>query len=484
MTTNLATKAEPSSKAKRLLLPGVCLSLATVVSAVTSLNVALPDLARDTGASQTQISWVVDAYALVFASLLLVGGVLGDRYGRRLALLGGLSVFGIGSLLSMFTTSVDGLIGLRGLLGIGAALVMPATLSTITTVYSDKERLRAIGIWSGVAGASAVLGLVVSGTLLEFFSWRSVFGLNITMAVIAAILVVRAVPESVERQAHRIDIGGALLFVVSISALIYSIIEAPTEGWTSAHTLIGLGFGVIMLAATVTWELLVAHPLLDPRLFTNRMFSASALSITVQFAAFFGFVFLMIQYLQLVAGLAPLVAALCMLPMAVGLMGSSRNAFRVTAKLGQVRTCVLGLILIVVAMGTLSTLGADINYVILFVGLPVLGAGMGLAMTPATSALTEALPADQQGVASAMNDLARELGGAVGIAVLGSVLASTITDRLGATGGIAQLAHAEGPAANLARAAFADGLGNSLTLAAVAVALTAVAVAVLGKRAH
>ncbi|NMN98684.1 MFS transporter [Antrihabitans stalactiti] len=483
MTTNLAPKAEPSSKAKRLLLPGVCLSLATVVSAVTSLNVALPDLARDTGASQTQISWVVDAYALVFASLLLVGGVLGDRYGRRLALLGGLSVFGVGSLLSMFTTSVDGLIGLRGLLGIGAALVMPATLSTITTVYADKERLRAIGIWSGVAGASAVLGLVVSGTLLEFFSWRAVFGLNITMAVIAAIMVVRAVPESVERQAHRLDIGGALLFVVSISALIYSIIEAPTEGWTSAHTLIGLGFGFVMLAATVTWELLAAHPLLDPRLFTNRMFSASALSITVQFAAFFGFVFLMIQYLQLVAGLAPLVAALCMLPMAAGLMGSSRNAFRVTAKLGQVRTCVLGLVLIVIAMGTLSTLGADINYVILFVGLPVLGAGMGLAMTPATSALTEALPADQQGVASAMNDLARELGGAVGIAVLGSVLASTLTDRLGATGGIAQLAHADGAAANLARSAFADGLGNSLTLAAIAVALTAVAVAVLGRRA-
>lgn len=469
MAIDLATKAEPepSSKAKKLLLPAVCISLATVVSAVTSLNVAIPDLARDTGASHTQIAWVVDAYALVFASLLLVGGALGDRYGRRLALFAGLAVFGVTSLLAMFTDSIGMLIGLRGLLGIGAALVMPATLSTITTVYSDRERLRAIGIWSGVAGASAVLGLVVSGTLLEFFSWRSVFGLNVALAVIAAILVARAVPENSEGRSHRIDVGGAVLFVLSISAIIFSIIEAPTAGWGSMRTVFGLAFGVVLLAVTIVWELRVAHPLLDPRLFGNRLFSTSALSIAMQFAAFFGFVFLIMQYLQSVAGLSPLVGAICMLPMAAGLMGSSRNAFRVTRKLGHIRTCVLGLVLIVVAMLTLSTLGTDINYVVLFVGLPILGAGMGLAMTPATSALTESLPADQQGVASAMNDLARELGGAIGIAVFGSVLTSTITNRVAEVG---------------ANQAFTDGLGNALVVAAVAVGVTAAAVAVSGLR--
>ncbi|MBJ8343115.1 MFS transporter [Antrihabitans sp. YC2-6] len=484
MTVEVLTKVEPESTSARrkLLLPAVCLSLATVVSAVTSLNVALPDLARDTAASQTQISWVIDAYALVFASLLLVGGAVGDRYGRRLALHAGLAIFGVTSLLAMFTDSIGTLIGLRGLLGIGAALVMPATLSTITTVYSDKERLRAIGIWSGVAGASAVLGLVVSGTLLEWFSWRSVFGLNIVLAVVAAVLVARAVPESAEKQSHRLDLGGAALFVLSIGSLIYSIIEAPTAGWDSLRTVFGLLFGGIMLAVTVAWELRVAHPLLDPRLFRNRGFSTSAASITVQFAAFFGFVFLMMQYLQLVAGLRPIVAAVCMLPMAAGLMGSSRNAHHVTSKLGHVKTCVLGLTLIVVAMLTLSTLGGDIDYLVLFVGLPILGAGMGLAMTPATSALTESLPADQQGVASAMNDLARELGGAVGIAVFGSVLASTLTDQLGENGGIGQLAHATGAAGDLARQAFADGLGNSLVLGAIAVGVTAIGVAISARR--
>ena len=462
MTTDAASRPTPH----RLLLPAVFLSLATVISAVTSLNVALPDLAADTGATQTQVSWVVDSYALVFAALLLIAGALGDRYGRRRALLAGLVVFASGSLAAMFATDVQVVISLRIVLGVGAALVMPATLSTITTVLDAEKRQHAVAIWAGVAGASAVLGLLAAGTLLEWLSWESVFGLNVALAVIASALVLRAVPESSERPHGRLDVVGGALFAVSVGAIVYSIIEAPHAGWSSVETVSGLAIGITLLAVTIVWELRHPHPLLDPRLFTHRTFAASSLTITLQFGAFFGFMFLLMQYLQFVGDLSPLAAATSMLPFAVGMMGSSRGSVKVVGHLGRARTVLVGLTILTGALFALSRLDSDVNYWLLFTALPFLGVGMGLSMTPSTSLLTEALPREEQGVASAVNDLSRELGGALGIAVMGSILTDTLNDHLGTDGGIGGAEQLPGEMIPVAMEAFADGFSNALAVAA------------------
>ena len=334
MTTSPTVR--PSDHQSRAVLPVIMVALAAVVSAVASLNVALPSVARDTGASQTQLSWIVDAYALVFAALLLLGGAVGDRYGRRRALLVGLAVFGSGSLAAMFVDSPDWLIALRGLLGVGAALVMPATLSTITSTFPAEQRARAVGAWAGVAGGSAILGLVVSGLLLEQWSWRSVFAVNVVLSLVAVVATARVIPESADETAPRLDLAGALLTVVGLGLAVYSVIEAPLEGWHSVRTLAGIAGGIGVLVVFVVWELTRRHPLIDPRLFAHRAFSAGVVSITLQFFAFYGFIFLVLQYLQLVRGERPLVAALSLVPMTLTLMPSARSLSpRVTARVGR-----------------------------------------------------------------------------------------------------------------------------------------------------
>jgi MFS family permease len=389
----------------------------------------------------------------------------------------------------MTVTSSSALIALRGVLGLGAALVMPATLSTITTAVPVERRAKAVGLWAGVAGGSAVLGLLCSGALLEEWSWRSAFGLNVVLAVAALIGTLRFVPESADEDAPKVDGGGALLAVVGLVALVYSIIEAPTAGWLSAQTLVGVVVGLAVLAAFVAFELRRPVPMLDPRLFRNRAFSAGTLSILVQFFAFFGFVFIALQYLQIVRGDSALVAAVSVLPMAAAMIPMARIAPVIAGRLGARRTCVAGLVVIAGALSVLSRLGVDSSYWLFVAGLVPLGLGMGLAMTPATTAITEALPAEQQGVGSAMNDLSRELGGALGIAVIGSVLTAGyrshlhIAGALGAQarGSFAVAAHAGGPAAAQARAAFVDGMHVALLVGSGAALAVAVAVAVLLK---
>jgi EmrB/QacA subfamily drug resistance transporter len=477
--------------AHRSVLAVTCLALATVVSAVASLNVAIPSIARDTHATQTQLSWVIDAYALAFAALLLLGGAIGDRYGRRRALLAGLAIFGTGSVAAMTVTDPGWLIAMRGLLGVGAALVMPATLSTITSTFPREQRSRAVGAWAGVAGASAILGLLAAGAVLEVWSWRAVFGLNVVLAVAAVVGTLRVIPESADPAAPKLDLVGALITVAGLGVLVYSVIEAPTAGWASAGTLLALATGRVLLGGFVAWELRHPAPLLDPRLFRHRAFAAGTVSITLQFFAFFGFVFLVLQYLQLVRGESPLVSALSMLPMALAMMPAARVAApRLAARAGAMRTVLLGLLLVTTGLLVLSRLGTGSSYWLLLCGLLPLGAGMGLAMTPATAAITDALPAAKQGVGSATNDLARELGGALGIAVLGSLLQSSYRSGLDVSRMPAQTAeHARsslalasrlGPSvAQDAQAAFTDGLQFALTCAAGAVALGAVVVVAL-----
>lgn len=492
MTSTTTLSARPTTTTTRhgAVTAVVCTALAAVVAAMASLNVALPGIGSAMHASQTRLEWVIDAYSLVFAALLLPAGAIGDRYGRRRALVAGLLIFGTGSAVAMTAGSITELIALRAMLGLGAALVMPATLSTITGTFPKAQRIKAVSIWAGVAGGSAVLGLLASGVLLEFWDWRSVFGLNVALAVIAIAGTLCFVPESADENAPRIDVVGALLAVAGLVALVYSVIEAPTVGWLSVSTLAGIGIGIVVLAGFVVFELHHPTPMLDPRIFGHRRLSAGSLTIFVQFFAFFGFIFLVLQYLQLVRGDSAIVSALSMLPMAATMMPASRLAPGLVSRFGSRSVCVSGLVLIAGALTVLAQLETNSSYWLLAAGLVALGAGMGLSMTPATSAITETLPAAQQGVGSAMNDLSRELGGAIGIAVIGSILTATYRNNLplpavpAAVAGKAReslgvAAHLGPDVRESARIAFTAGVHSGLLFAAAAVVCAALAVAVL-----
>ena len=471
----------------------VCIALAAVVAAMSSLNVAIPSIARSTHASQTQLAWVIDAYSLVFAALLLPAGALGDRFGRRRSLLAGLVIFAAGSAVAMAVSGASELIALRTVIGLGAALVMPATLSTITGTFPPAMRTKAVSIWAAVAGGAAIFGVLGAGALLEFFSWRSVFALNIALAVIAVIGTVLVVPESADPHAPRLDRGGAALSVLALVALVYSVIQAPTAGWGSTQTLTGLGLGLLGLGAFVAWELKQRTPMLDPRLFTHPRLGAGSLSIFIQFFAFYGFIFLFLQYLQIIRGDSALIAALSMLPMAATMLPTARLAPALAARFGARRTCAAGLLLIAAALAVIAQVSHTSPYWQLAAGLLVLGVGMGATMTPATSNITTALPPAKQGVASAINDLSREVGGAIGIAVLGSVMTAIYRAHLTVPGvpaavlgrardSVAVAAHIGGPVAAQADTAFIDGIHIALYAAAGAAALAAVAVFLLLSR--
>ncbi|MEY9946640.1 EmrB/QacA subfamily drug resistance transporter [Kitasatospora sp. GAS1066B] len=476
-----------------LVLAITCLALATVVAAMSSLNVALPAIARETHATQTQLSWIIDAYSLVFASLLLPAGALGDRFGRRRALLTGLVIFGGASAGALVTTSPGTLIGLRALLGVGAALVMPATLSTITTTFPREQRARAVSVWAAVAGASAVVGLLTSGSLLQAWSWRSVFLLNVLLAAVALVGALLFVPESAEADRPALDLTGALLVVVGLGALVYSVIEAPVNGWGSGRTLGGIGGGLLVLGGFVAWELRRRHPLLDPRLFRNKEFAAGSLSIALQFFAFFGYIFVIMQYLQLVRGDSALAAAVSVLPMAVAMVPCSRLSPKLSARFGSRRPWLAGLLLVAGGLATFAQVGRGSSYGLIAVALLLLGAGMGLAMTPATTAITDALPPALQNVGSAMNDLSRELGGALGIAVLGSILSASYRSHLrlpgtpervvqAAKSSLATAAAMGGPVLDRARTAFVAGMHDALLGGVAAALLAALAAGLLLRR--
>lgn len=469
-------------------LVAVCVGLATVVSAVSSLMVALPDVARHTGASQTQLSWIVDGYALTFAALLLPGGYLGDRLGRRRVLLGGLGLIVLAAAGGAVVTDPSTLIAVRVLMGVAAALIMPATLSTITATFPPAQRVRGVAIWAGLAGGSAVLGLFASGVLLEWFSWQSIFWFTVTLALIATGLTIRLVPESRASAAGRFDLGGALLSVAGLGVLVYSIIEAPLEGWASARTMLGLGAGVVVLFGFAAWELRNSAPLLDVRLFAHRGFASGMLTVSSLFFVFFGFIFVFMQYLQFVRGWSALVAACAAAPVALGLLPGARIAPHLVGKVGVRALCLAGMTLVGLAMAGLATINAHTHYWVIAVLLWVAGTGMGWAMTPATTSITDSLPPEEQGVASAMNDVAREVGGALGIAVLGSVLSDGYRSALHLHGLPAQMAAAAResvaaatsfpePVRSMARGAFVGGLSDTLGLAAILMIGCAIGVA-------
>ncbi|WCB96376.1 Antiseptic resistance protein [Baekduia alba] len=410
---------------ERLILIAVCLSLAAVVSAVSSLNVALPDIARATGASTSDLQWIIDAYALVFAGLLLPAGALGDRLGRRRILLAGLAVFGGGAIVATQLSDANALIAVRAVMGLGAAMIMPTTLSIVTSTFGAEHRDKAVGVWAGVAGGSALIGLLAAGLLLEVFSWPAVFWLNVALAGVGAAMTIRFVPAGMpERTA--LDGVGAVLSALGLGGIVWGFIEGPSEGWTSTSVVAGFVAGVVLLSAFVAWELRRDEPLLDPRLFALRGFAAGSLSVFVQFFAMFGTIFVLLQYLQFVLRYSPLQAGAALAPAAVMMVALAPRVPRLVERVGVRRVGPPGLVLIGAGLFVASTMGADASYWHLLGGLVLLGLGMALAAPPATAAIVGSLPDEKQGVASAVNDTAREVGGALGIAVLGSVLANHV----------------------------------------------------------
>jgi EmrB/QacA subfamily drug resistance transporter len=477
---------------RNLVLAAMCLALATVVSTVSSLNVALPDIARDLRATQTQLQWIIDGYAVVFAGLLLLAGALGDAVGRKHVLLGGLVVFCVGSGSALLVDSPGGLIASRAVMGLGAAAIMPATLSIITNVFPAEERDRAVSVWAGVAGGSALVGLLLSGLLLEFFSWDSIFVFTGLLGLVALAASIRLAPNSTAEGA-RLDVTGGVISAGGLATLVYAIIEGPERGWTDSVTLGAFAIAVVLLTAFVVWELRREQPLLDPRLFGLRGFGAGTVSIAVQFLAFFGFIFVILQYVQFVLGYSPLGAGVALAPMAVVVMGLSPRVPKLLERFGPARIAPIGLLLMAVGFAVFATADEDSTYWLLLAGLIPLGVGMALATIPATTAIVSSLPPAKQGVASAVNDLAREVGGALGIAVLGSALtgryqsgvadatahlpaqfAGHAEDALPAALAIADRLGPKGAAlAESAQAAFVDGLGLAMVIAAASVAAAA-----------
>ena len=402
----------------------LCVSLIVISLDNTILNVALPTIERELNASSSALQWIVDAYMLVFAGLLLTAGALGDRFGRRRALTFGLLVFGGGSILAAVSTSADMLILSRAVMGIGGAFIMPSTLSILTNVFPAGERAKAIGIWAGVAGIGIAIGPVSGGWLIEHADWSWVFLVNLPI-VIGALLAGRfLVPESKDPAAPKLDMPGFALSTVGLTALIWAIIEAPSRGWTEPMVLAGFGLFAATAAAFVAWELRTEEPMLDVRLFANRRFSASSAAISLAFFALFGMIFFLTQYLQGILGYSALEAGIRTLPVAGGLILGGPLSAKLVERLGTKVVVAAGLTFVATGLGLLMLADAGSGYGLVALAQLVLGFGMGNAMAPATDAIMGSLSLDKASVGSAVNDATRTAGGALGVAILGSLLSS------------------------------------------------------------
>ena len=414
-----------------LILSVLCISLVTIVVAVSSLNVAIPTIIRELGANSTESLWIIEAYALVFAGVLLPAGALGDRFGRKWALLGGLVIFGGMALVASFAGSPAQLIAARAVMGIGAALIMPATLSIITNVFPPHERQRAIATWAGLAGAGGAIGPLMSGIVLNAgWWWGSVFLVNIPLVVVLIGLVWFVVPNSKNPNGEALDPPGAVFSVIALGGLVFAIIEGPEWGWLSGGVLGTFALALLGGAAFIAWELRAAHPMLDPRLFKLRGFGMGSLAITLAFFCMFGTFFLISQYLQFVHGYSALGSAVRTLPSAIVMIIVSPRSPKIVARFG-VRNCVRGGFgLITLGFVGMSTLGVTSAYWHLAILLCVMSTGMATLMAPASGMIVSSLPLSKSGVGSAVNDVTREVGGALGIAIMGSVLASGFSSKM------------------------------------------------------
>jgi EmrB/QacA subfamily drug resistance transporter len=409
----------------------LCLSLLIIVVDGSIVNVALPTLVRQLHASTASLQWVTDAYTLAMAGLLLGLGSLGDRIGRHRTLAGGLVVFGVGSALAGLSGSAGALIASRVVMGIGAAAIMPATLSILTNVFTvPAERAKAIAIWSAVSGLGVAIGPTLGGWLLEHFWWGSIFAVNLPIVAVALVAGRLVVPPSKNPRPQALDPIGLLASIVGVVAVVYAIIEAPTYGWLTARTLAIVAAGVAVLAGWVVFELRSSHPMVDLRVFRNARFSAASFSITMIFLALFGWLFLFTQQMQFVLGYNTLQTGVRALPFAIAIGAVSQPAARLAARVGTKRVVTAGLALMAVGFALMATSTVHTGYAFLLPASVVIAAGMGMAMAPATESIMGSLPPAQAGVGSAVNDTTRSLGGALGVAVMGSVAASIFANQL------------------------------------------------------
>lgn len=399
----------------------LCIGLGVITIDNTILNVAIPQIVEDTEAEGSQLQWIIDSYIIVFASLLLLSGSLGDRIGRRRVLSFGLVAFGGFSALASTVDTPVALVAARGLMGIGGAAIFPSTLSILTNTFQGRERARAIGIWAGVSGLGVAIGPLAGGFLLEHFWWGSVFLINVPICVLALVLGRGLIRESRDPEPGRLDPLGAVLSIIGMAGVLYAVIEVPEAGWTSAQVIIPGLLGVGVLVGFALWEAHSSHPMLDVAFFKNPRFSAASATITLTYFALFGSTFLLTQYFQFVLGYSPLKAGMLTAPVAVGLMVAAPRAPGLVDRIGTKRVVVLGLGVIA---GCLLLYASDTVMSSLVGGglvRLVFGAGVGLTVAPATESIMGSLPPARAGVGSAVNDTTRQAGGALGVAVIGSI---------------------------------------------------------------
>ncbi len=447
--------AEKAYERRWYTLAVLCMSLIVITVDNSILNVALPTIVRDLGASGSDLQWIIDSYVIVFASLLLTAGALGDKYGRKGALTVGLLLFGGCSGLASLATTPAMLIMARGLMGIGAALIFPTTLSILTNTFTGRERAKAIGVWAGVSGIGVALGPMLGGILVEHFYWGSVFFVNVPICAAALVMGYFFIPTSRDPDNRPLDPIGALLSILTLVALLYAIIQAPDKGWTAPAVVASFFAGLLLLTVFALWEMRAKEPMIDVRVFRNARFSAASSVLTLTSFALYGSVFLLIQYFQFVLGYSPLEAGLLAMPVAIAMMVVSPNAPRLVRRWGTKWVVVLGLLIAALAM---LCYASDMIMSSFVGGCAVrflFGVGLGLTSAPATESIMGSLPPSRAGVGSAINDTTRQTGGALGVAIIGSVF-------------LAAYHHYADKAANLSAASSAalhDSVGRALELA-------------------
>jgi EmrB/QacA subfamily drug resistance transporter len=482
-----------------VVLAVLCVSLLVVSLDTTILNVALPAIVRTMHATSSQLQWIVDAYVVVFAGLLLVLGSLGDRIGRKWVFLGGLVLFAVGSATSAFAVTPDHLIVTRALMGIGAAAIMPSTLSILASVFTAQdERLQAIGIWSGTTGLGVAIGPVAGGWLLAHYWWGSVFLINVPIAFLGLCAAAWYVPNSRNPASKRPDPVGAGLSIVGMSLLLWGIIEAPNHSWTSPSIIGAIVAAAAVLTVFVFWERRSTHPMLELAFFRSRRFSVAIGAMGLVIFALMGALFLLTQYLQFSLGYSALATGLRMAPIAAVLLVVAPASTLAVRYLGTKPIVFAGLALVAVGLALLSRITVHGTYLEALPALFLVGTGVGLALAPCTESVMGSLPLAEVGVGSATNSTALQLGGALGVGVLGSLLNTRYADRLapvlahlpipqsilhlitGSLGGalaVAQRAGGRGALlAAVAKSAFVSGMDLALFVGAVVVAVAAAAV--------
>ena len=494
------------TRSKPLILVALLMASFLINLDTTLVNVALPTLTRELGATTSQLQWVVDAYSLVFAALLLTSGSLSDRFGRKGMLLAGLLVFGSASFVGGYASTTGELIAARAVMGLGAAMTFPATLSLLTGVFtSRKERALAIGLWGATAGMAIALGPIVGGFLLAHYSWASVFYTLGPVSLAVAGLVALGVPRGRHVASHRLDVPGLVVSAGFMGLLVYTIIEAPNRGWTSTGSILGFAGSAVLLIGFIVSERRASAPMLDVRLFTNMRFSAASASVTISFFTLFGFIFVITQFFQFIRGYSALSAGVRLLPVALAVAVGSILGTRLAIKVGTKAIVTAGLLLqALFYFWVADTVSPTFSYTWIALQMVVYGLGMGLTSAPATESIMGAVRADQAGVGSAINDSTRLLGGTLGVAVIGSVYLSLYHSRLatalppslpqslkvlvrdsigGAYGVSAQLTtHGQAGAASLVRQAATGAFDHGISVGCVVAGAVAVAGALLSAR--